>query len=315
MKTHNKAHQDDALMFMTPGSVWVRDNGRTSILLFMTNTSLPARVQAQFPPQAVFMDEEGNVLSRSVEDFLANRTFHNVNAEIETKVDQLLAYVSVEEDEENSEDSDDGEDKAEDDEDSGLEIVDDEEGGEDIPDSEVDAEADDEETEAEPAPLVMLEAPQDLAAVAREIENAIVGYRQEPILSHDLLAHILVIDPDLLDKVTTAQVLAAFDPESEILIPSFKIRGSDSITWDSFVGAYNQMTLKKDCIAIYLGCSMNVEKVESLSASVSDDLKAIEADLAQPMDGEAEAEAESVTEPAAVSEQAEPAPAAAVVVK
>jgi len=82
------------LELMTPGSVWLKENNKQSVLLFLTNTSIPARHQSKFPSVAVFTDENGDIFSLPVENFLANRTFYNVNPEAEQNIQAVLELLA-----------------------------------------------------------------------------------------------------------------------------------------------------------------------------------------------------------------------------
>lgn len=248
-----------AAMFLTPGSVWMRGDGSLSTLIAVSNTSLPKKVQAKFPPQAVYLDETGNILTRDVSEFVASRKFYNVNPEIESKVDGLLAFTEPQVGTDAEE---------EDDDDISLDVV--------------DSPEDDEENASEEAPevqsnmtntgaLVEFEHSEDQTDLATAISRAVVGYSQEPILSHDLLAHVIVIDLDRLEA-DVQETINAFDPESGNILPGFTVRGDDPVTWNTFIGAYQQRTSKKVYMNIYLGEEMTqTEEVISPLHAADDD--------------------------------------------
>jgi hypothetical protein len=79
------------LDFLTPGSVFSREDGRESRLLFLTNTALPKKLSKQFPPQVVYADENNNILSCDIERFLNKRKFYMVDPELEARLVNLLA--------------------------------------------------------------------------------------------------------------------------------------------------------------------------------------------------------------------------------
>ena len=83
------------LDFLTEGSVFTRDDGRESRFLFLTNQSLSQKLKTQFPPQVVYADENGNVLSCSIERFLNKRKFVSVDPELEARLVNLLAATSA----------------------------------------------------------------------------------------------------------------------------------------------------------------------------------------------------------------------------
>jgi hypothetical protein len=82
---------NEALDLMTPGSVWKRPDGRESIVLMVTNTSLPEHVQAKNPMQVVYWDSEHNLLSTTVSAFISKRNFYSVVPNVERLVNNLLA--------------------------------------------------------------------------------------------------------------------------------------------------------------------------------------------------------------------------------
>lgn len=78
---------------ITPGSVWLRESGKQSKVICITNTALPAKLAASHPQQVVYIDEEGNFLNVSIDQFLAKRTFFNVDPDFEDKVNNLAVFV------------------------------------------------------------------------------------------------------------------------------------------------------------------------------------------------------------------------------
>lgn len=80
------------LELMTPGSVWVRKNGKESRYLFTTNTNLPVEHQRANPQMVVYADENDNIYSVPVAAFLEKRTFFNVDPTLESRLENLLAF-------------------------------------------------------------------------------------------------------------------------------------------------------------------------------------------------------------------------------
>jgi hypothetical protein len=83
------------LDFLTPGSVFTRQDGRESRFLFLTNQSLPKKIQDDYPPQVVYADENGNILSCDIDRFLNKRKFLNVDPELESRLNNVLALGSA----------------------------------------------------------------------------------------------------------------------------------------------------------------------------------------------------------------------------
>lgn len=84
------------LELATPGSVWKRKNGMMSRLLFITNECLPKDMRKQYPRMAVYLDEDGNCLSTPIAEFLAKRTFYNVDPTLENLIMSLSAVEDTE---------------------------------------------------------------------------------------------------------------------------------------------------------------------------------------------------------------------------
>jgi len=90
----------EQLSLLTPGSVWLSPKGKPSFVLFITNENIPAAKQAQFPPQVIFADEEGELYNVNVDKFLDARSFHHVEPDLETKIENLLVMQEEPSDEE-----------------------------------------------------------------------------------------------------------------------------------------------------------------------------------------------------------------------
>jgi hypothetical protein len=80
------------LEMLTPGSVWTRKDGKQARYLFTTNTTVPATHSHIYPSVAVFADENDDYFSVPVEDFIARRTFYNVDPGLEARLNNLLAF-------------------------------------------------------------------------------------------------------------------------------------------------------------------------------------------------------------------------------
>lgn len=98
MNTEDRVPDIMDLELLTPGSVWVRKNGKESRFLFLTNAKLPEKFQAEHPQMAVYADEDDNVFSVPVMDFIAKRTFFNCEPGLETRLLNLLAFSAADDD-------------------------------------------------------------------------------------------------------------------------------------------------------------------------------------------------------------------------
>lgn len=74
---------------LTPGATFTRKSGAQSRVLFLTNTTLPAKAKAKHPENVVYVNEEGAIFNKTVEDFLADNTFYNVDPDLEDALTKL----------------------------------------------------------------------------------------------------------------------------------------------------------------------------------------------------------------------------------
>lgn len=85
---------------LVSGSLWSREtkkNGQSiSVVLFVTNEGLQEKVLEKFPQQVVFLTENNQILSMTVEEFTRARTF----AGMSEKMASLLESIIVPDDEE-----------------------------------------------------------------------------------------------------------------------------------------------------------------------------------------------------------------------
>ncbi len=85
------------LDLLTPGSVWIRENGKEARFLFIANDGLPAKQQEMYPRVAVYADEQNHIFSVPVDHFIGKRSFYNVSPSLEIRLENLLAYSGDEE--------------------------------------------------------------------------------------------------------------------------------------------------------------------------------------------------------------------------
>jgi hypothetical protein len=239
----------DVTDFLTPASVFTREDGREARVLFLTNTALPEKLKSKFPPQVVYADENDNVLSCGIEKFLSIRKFFNVDPELEQRLNNLLAASSGDDEDvlDLMADGGSGDDE--------LEVSD---GGQEGDDDDLDLSALEAEagiTSSQTRDLDSIDTktqvvtfsvrnPELPAVVDPEaLTAAVVSYQQQP--SADLLAtqHVLFIQAE---AGINAQTLgAAFSPANENTNQTFEFAvdadGSgvmQAVNWDTFIGVY-----------------------------------------------------------------------------
>ena len=84
------------LSLITPGAVFHRKNGKKRFVLFLTNTSVPVQDSDKYPPRVVFANEENQVFCVSAENFIKNCKFYNVEPVLEERLNNLLAFIEPE---------------------------------------------------------------------------------------------------------------------------------------------------------------------------------------------------------------------------
>lgn len=228
------------LEMLTPGSVWVRENGKQSRYLFTTNMNLPTRMLETYPQMVVYADEDDNILSVPVEDFIGKRTFYNVDPGLESRLGNLLAFNTEDVSETFDLDSDDS-----------LLI-------EDSASTEVSPESPDypqqvmaavEETLVDQQynmfPVSYFSGATGLPAViAPEVLAELTeSYQQQPLLIENKLLHILYIRVDKSRGITHDNLYACFSPTrvEQNAVYTFKVQTPDGvldIDWDALIGIY-----------------------------------------------------------------------------
>jgi hypothetical protein len=231
---------------MTAGSIWINKKGKQSRFLFATNRNLPEHIQEVYPPMAVYADENNNILSVPIVDFLSKRKFHHVEPELEQRLDTLL--TEVQEDDVASQFSLD-----EDDSDTLLISDDDDEpavGGTD--ESNVEGTEDIEsvfgnvEDADEALPGLRVTYSAEGTGLPEVIETSLLsrhteGYSQEPMIQEQKLKHTLFVRAGF--GITQDTLRRSFSPsQAEInAVYTFKVmtdEGVVDVDWDTFVGVY-----------------------------------------------------------------------------
>jgi hypothetical protein len=88
------------LTMLVPGSVWERTRkGNTShvTVLTVSNGTLKEETLENFPQQVVFITERGEVMTQTIEFFVAKRNFVTVNTQFEAAVEALIQSANAEE--------------------------------------------------------------------------------------------------------------------------------------------------------------------------------------------------------------------------
>lgn len=244
------------LEFLTPGSVFTREDGRESRFLHLTNTALPRKLQAEFPQQVVYADENGNVLSCDVARFLKKRQFFNVDPLLEERLNNLLALSPAGGADRLDLDSDEDE----------LTVVDGDSVFDSLPDTEEEEESEDvdafddasgnqERDIDEPLDTVkylLVKPTEDLPAflTASQLQAATASYQQGPGQAAGTTQHTLFVRAD--EGITRKTLYASFSPKNADHNATYdfqiEIEGREVVVnWDTFIGIYP---------CIYYGTSM-----------------------------------------------------------
>lgn len=233
----------DITDFLTSGAVFTREDGREARVLFLTNTALPEKLKAKFPAQVVYADENDNVLSCTIERFLQNRTFYNVQPELEARLNNLLAAPSTDSDEDvldlmSNDDEDDeltieGEDDGED----GLEMIDQKD---DLADLETDI-----DTQEAIVQFTLRHGDVELPSIIDldHLTAAVASYQQQPGADLKSIQHVLFIKAEA--GVTPAVLTAVFSPINDKLNHTLEFAVDTDglgfmgvVNWDTFIGVY-----------------------------------------------------------------------------
>lgn len=252
------------LVLLTPGSVWLKGDSKKVSVLMVTNTTLPERLQKKFPPQVVYVNEEGNYYNRSVENFFEIHQFYNINPELESRLENLIVF-----DMDNSSDEDlDAEipeEEGEEEEDDqpvqvfsmdGNGVV--ENSSESDESNEVQAKAkkqtlaeylaygdDSDESASNSRKSIDFAFSQGLqpAINADDLRNSFVSYTQEPNGSLNLTVHKLMFE--LSESVSLANLKDVFIPDDErSIVDAFKLKSSfyeEVIAWTDYIGVFPEI--------------------------------------------------------------------------
>lgn len=281
----------EARSLLTPGSVWLSAKGKPSHVLFVTNESIPSNRANEFPPQVVFADEEGELFNVGIDRFLGNRTFFNVDGELESRIENLLVFNEDEEEDDDAPNPPEGYvDPAEEDEDD---------------------EEDEHELTAEEEDLddVEQEVKRGLKAVFQfdntpglekpvlnslQLEKALRFYSQDPLIERSQLQHRLTFV--LGGDVSLDSLSATFDPNigaasNTRAITAFTISTGDELeatSWDEYLGVYPVYTDTGAFGAVLLGTDVVLVRPaqEPILSVAEEQIRAVE-EVQNPMPIEA----------------------------
>ena len=255
---------------LTTASVWMRKDGTLNTVLFISNETLSEKAQAKFPPQVVYTDSEANIFTRSVEDFVRDREFYNINGELESRLEGLFLL-----DESTMQDVD-------------L-MLDDEEDELQVEDKELPAE-DKEAPEWQDEELAGLEtvteslsgytppvtyktaegvvSPFDLTVLSSLTES----YLQEPSIADNTIYHKLFIQAsagltkDVLHSLFTVSNGVQLIPV--VSSPAYSPEPIE-VDWDIFSGVYFQVHGETTYFVVILGTELVSETADSKQEDVS----------------------------------------------
>ena len=258
----------DLLAKLAPASVWVRKDGSLNTVLFISNETLTEKVQAKFPPQVVYVDDSANIFTRSVEDFLTDRIFYNLNGELESRLEALFQL---------DEDSLGEADLLLEDDDV-LQVEDSGESAE-TPEwqEEVLAGLDTEET---PVAYVLpvsysTSNTADVPFSLERLSELTASYTQEPSVADKTIYHKLYIQAtagltkDILHSLFT--VNGGFTLIPTVTAPAYS-NTSLEIDWDTFLGIYVQVYEDVTYFIVVLGTPLVAETVASSESSVVEEV-------------------------------------------
>lgn len=193
---------------LVPGSIWKREGSETtteSVVLFVTNAGLSAKVLEKNPQQVVFMSADAAILSMSIDRFVKNRTYDGMSEPVSDLIAAIpgaaLGAPSVDDDEDDSDLIDLNQAVI----DSALFT-----GGASEPEATT-------EEPQESGGLVINVGPHPLQ---RALESAALAYRETPFHTGDTLHEVQFL---LSDELTLEMLHSAFSPADPNSIQKFEV--------------------------------------------------------------------------------------------
>lgn len=251
------------LDLLTEGSVWRKVKGARQgaqvKVLHLTNKNIRASTQLKYPPQVIYADDQAEVYSREVGDFFDHYKFHNVDPELEARLQNLLVFNEDDYDEEEP-------DVLE----SALSVSDVKvpakeskqvkiEAKKSFADQFLDSSDEDETAFAE----AIQGAFEDSRAIqglftfdkngtfevapldGKQLSEALVGYSQEPSRDLEMVQHKLLFN--LNSEVTLQSLERTFNPDSAVnIVDKIEITtqyGKETIDWNAFLGVYPEFNV------------------------------------------------------------------------
>ncbi len=275
--------ENEVMDLLTQGSVWKKNSGqkagRQAKLLFLTNTTLPVRVQEKHPVQVIYADDESNIYNRSIEEFTSQYSFFNVDGELESRLEGLLVFNEDDAEEETDEEI---EASAAAVVARSMEAVAAAEGGaapltanqiglvNKQPKSFADSLLEDEtfdavdgddvvEDEGQHPTVVQFTfgsvSPESATLTDYELASALVAYSQEPDRGNNMIKHRLLFA--LNQGVTIATLQEAFIPNDDYnTVDTIAVVGphfSEVVPWTDYLGVYPEMAAGRAFATVLLG--------------------------------------------------------------
>jgi hypothetical protein len=248
---------DEVKDLLTPASVWLRRDGAQVKALFLTNQTLTKAQQEKYPPQVVYADADGNVLSRDLTSFASLYTFLNVDPDLEKRLANLIVFKATD-----------------------FLTVDDPEDDEEV------SLAEEEKPVAKEKPAVQVREKAKLSdegeivnasaralhvdfklsanegysnpkLSAKELSAACKIYTRQPDEHYKMMVHRLSFE--LSDTITIDALKEAFHPSNTVnTVDVFRVRtqhDKEVFVWDSWIGVFPEYSISSLYATVYVGTS------------------------------------------------------------
>jgi hypothetical protein len=260
---------DEVKDLLTPASVWLRRDGAQVKALFLTNQTLTKAQQEKYPPQVVYADADGNVLSRDLTSFASLYTFLNVDPDLEKRLANLIVFkatdfLTVDDPEDDEEVSLTEETKPDEEE----KPVAKEKPAVQVREKAKPSDADDLQKSADlvSASARALHVDFKLSAnegysnpklSAKELSAACKIYTRQPDEHYKMMVHRLSFE--LSDTITIDALKEAFHPSNTVnTVDVFRVRtqhDKEVFVWDSWIGVFPEYSISSLYATVYVGTS------------------------------------------------------------
>lgn len=289
---------DEVKDLLTPASVWLRRDGAQVKALFLTNQILTKAQQEKYPPQVVYADADGNVLSRDLQSFASLYTFLNVDPDLEKRLSNLIVFKATD-----------------------FLTVDDPEDDEEVSLTDDTKPAEEEKPIAKEKPVVEVRQPSKQKAFAEaeqksptlavdfkmsandgytdpklsanELTAACKIYTRQPDEHYKMMVHRLSFE--LSDTITIDALKEAFHPSSTVnTVDAFRVRthhDKEVFVWDSWIGIFPEYSVSSLYATVYVGTS-DVSPVDTEETPGAETVN-VSAEPAQPNSTAGQVQAES----------------------